>query len=237
MARKLAVFDIDDTLVRSKSVDEEYFVRAFADALGFEGIDTDWARYAHATDSGITEQIFRGRLGRPPGEDEIAHVCDYFVALLGDAARRSPERFAAMPGATAVLHRLDGRGSWAAAIATGGWRAAASLKVEAAGLDIARLPAAFAEDGPSRESIVCTAIDRARVRHRCDTFDRVVCIGDSIWDVRAAARLELPFIGVKGEANSTVLVGKGVSHVLTNFTDVDRFDQALEECTIPVPPC
>ena len=53
-ANKLAVFDIDGTLVQSLAVDEACFVRAFAEVLGIEDIDTDWAHYDHVTDDGMT---------------------------------------------------------------------------------------------------------------------------------------------------------------------------------------
>ena len=56
-ANKLAVFDIDGTLVQSLAVDEACFVRAFAEVLGIEDIDTDWAHYDHVTDDGVTNQI------------------------------------------------------------------------------------------------------------------------------------------------------------------------------------
>ena len=36
---KLAIFDVDGTLLHSNAADEACFVQAFCDALGFEAID------------------------------------------------------------------------------------------------------------------------------------------------------------------------------------------------------
>ena len=60
---KLAIFDVDGTLLHSNAADQACFVQAFCDALGFEAIDTNWLAYRHTTDSGITEQVFEERHG------------------------------------------------------------------------------------------------------------------------------------------------------------------------------
>ena len=52
---------------------------------------------------------------------------------------------------------------WTVAIATGCWQVSARFKMAAAGIPVEGLPAAFADDGPSRESIVRMAIERAGV--------------------------------------------------------------------------
>jgi beta-phosphoglucomutase-like phosphatase (HAD superfamily) len=59
---KLAIFDIDGTLTETNKVDNECFVKAFADSHNITGIETDWTRYKHVTDSGIALEIFNERL-------------------------------------------------------------------------------------------------------------------------------------------------------------------------------
>ena len=39
---RLVIFDIDGTLTETMKVDEECFVRSFAEVFGFTDIDTDW---------------------------------------------------------------------------------------------------------------------------------------------------------------------------------------------------
>ncbi len=50
---KLAIFDVDGTLVQSYELDGECFVAAFHDAFGIAEVDTDWVRYDHTTDPGV----------------------------------------------------------------------------------------------------------------------------------------------------------------------------------------
>ncbi len=229
---KLVIFDVDGTLLHSNAADETCFVRAFAEALDIAAIDTNWLAYKHTTDSGITEQVFRERLGRGPRADEIARLQDRFGALLGAELARRPDGAAPVAGAAAMLAALpDG---WAPAIATGGWRATARLKLATAGLDVANIPSAFAEDGPSRARIGSTAWRRAREHYGVAAFDRVVCIGDGAWDAHAAAELGLPLVGVASGSGASTLYSEGVSHVIVDFTDVGGFAEALEQATVPV---
>ena len=114
------------------------------------------------------------------------------------------------------------------------WRAAARLKLATAGLDVADIPAAFAEDGPSRARIVSTAWRRAREHYGVAAFDRVVCIGDGAWDAHAAAELGLPLVGIATGSGAGALYSEGVSHVIDGFADLTRFAEALEQATVPV---
>ena len=81
----------------------------------------------------------------------------------------------------------------------------------AAQLPAKDIPAAFAEDGPSRESIVRAAIERAKAQYRVRHFERIVSVGDAVWDVRAARRLQLPFVGVGTGQRAVLLREEGAS--------------------------
>ena len=178
---KLAIFDLDGTLVQSYELDGECFVAACHDALGLAEVDTDWARYDHVTDPGIAAQIIRERRGRAPNAGELDRLQSAFCVRLAEAASRDGA-FAALPGAAGLLAALRARADWAMALATGGWREAARVKIGRSGLDLDDLPAAFGEDGPSRQGIVRAAIARAREHAGVDDFARIVCIGDGVGD-------------------------------------------------------
>ncbi len=230
---KLAILDLDGTLVRSYELDAECFVAAFDDALGIADIDTDWARYDHVTDPGIAAQIIRERRGRRPRAGELARLQSAFRVRLAEAAGRDGA-YAALPGAAGLLAELRARPDWAMALATGGWRAAARFKIGRSGLDLDDLPAAFREDGPSRQGIVCAAIARAREHAGVDDFGRIVCIGDGVWDVRTATSLGLPCIGVGTGGRAERLAAVGASHVVPDFTDLGAIFNALEDATPPM---
>ena len=230
----LAIFDVDGTLTQTSAVDEICFVRAVTLCFGIATVNTDWTSYEHATDAAVIDALCRQNLGRSPRADEIAAVKKCFRDLLTKAHGESPESFAAVPGAAAVLNRLNGSRTWRTAIATGGWFPSATLKLETAGLSVRHIPAAFAEDGPSREAIVQMAIARACSEYGEPCFDRVVSVGDAVWDVLTAKRLELPFIGIARGVRADTLRSAGARQVLEDFQDEDEFDRQLDAAAPPV---
>jgi phosphoglycolate phosphatase-like HAD superfamily hydrolase len=93
------------------------------------------------------------------------------------------------------------------------------------------MPAAFSEDGPSREAIVRKAIERAERRHQ--RFERIVFVGDALWDVRTARNLRLPFLGIASGAQAALLRHNGASHVVEDYSDLDRCLRYLREAETP----
>jgi phosphoglycolate phosphatase-like HAD superfamily hydrolase len=226
--RKLAIFDVDGTLVQSYELEGECFVAAFHDAFGIADIEPDWARYDHVTDPGIADQIIRERRGRSPRADELVRLQSAFQVRLAEAAGRA-DAFAAIPGAAGLLAALRGRDDWVVALATGGWRKAARLKIARAGLDLDDVPAGHGEDGPSRHGIVNAAITRAKAQAGVDDFTGMVCIGDGIWDVSTATDLGLPCIGVGSGAQAARLAAAGAAQVVADYTDLEAVLNALED--------
>lgn len=230
---KLAIFDIDGTLTDTNGVDDECFVQALADSHGVTGISTDWSAYPHTTDSCITLHVFQERLGRPPAPDELVRLRQCFVNLLGERRRSDASLFAEIPGASAALNRLGQESEWALAIATGSWRESAMLKLSAAGIEVGEVPVASADDGLSREEILRAAAARALARYRQSSFEKVVSVGDGLWDVCAAASLGLRFLGVGGGESEVTLRRAGATHVIEDFADFTLLARRLDEAEIP----
>ena len=63
--------------------------------------------------------------------------------------------------------------------------------------------------------------------------ERVVSLGDGVWDVRAAAELRLPFIGVGSGAGAERLRAAGAATVLEDLSDSDELFDALERAEVP----
>ena len=232
--RKLVIFDVDGTLVGSYELEGECFAAAFDDALGITDIDLDWARYDHVTDPGIATQIIRERKGREPSAGELARLQAAFRVRLAEAAGRDGA-FAAVFGAAGLLAALRARADWALALATGAWREAALFKIGRSGLDVHGLPAAYGEDGPSRQSIVSAAIARARAQAGVDDFRHIVCVGDGVWDVHTATGLGLPCIGIGIGRRAERLGTEGASEVFPDFTNTESVLNALEDATPAMP--
>lgn len=228
---KLAVFDIDGTLTQTNGIDARCFSRAFEQDLGIRDLDADWSSYPHRTDSGIAAEICRRHLGRSISASEERTVQHRFLRLLEEAAASEPGEFQPVPGARRFLASLPSAG-WAVALATGGWRSSAELKLESSGLDLG-LPLATSSEAVPRQEIVANAITSAERFYRVDRFERIVSVGDGDWDLQVARELDLPFVGITVESNARELLALGASHVLTDFSRPKSAMNALNEAIVP----
>ena len=114
--RLLLIFDIDGTLTESCAVDADCFVQAMVEVLGISGIDTNWERYTHVTDSGIAREISSTMRGCPLSEsEESALEAAHFRHLTNLA----PESLPPVSGAIEFLDMLGRDGRVRLAIATG----------------------------------------------------------------------------------------------------------------------
>jgi phosphoglycolate phosphatase-like HAD superfamily hydrolase len=214
----MAVFDLDGTLTATNEVDSWCFVEAVQREFGFTPND-DWGSYEHCTDEGIAREAITAHLGAAPSMEQLEQLKKRFGDLLAEAAAATPHLFALIPGARELLRYLSETG-WAISIATGAWRISAELKLEAAGLSDP-IPL-FCSDGlPSREAILTAAIGSAPAA-------RVVTVGDGVWDVKAAARLGLPFVGIGDGARAQALRAAGAAVVLPDYRDLPAAVRSLE---------
>ncbi|MGH9872381.1 MAG: HAD family hydrolase [Pyrinomonadaceae bacterium] len=230
---KLAIFDIDGTLTNTNSVDEECFVQAFSEAHAITDIDSDWAAYPHTTDSGITAHIFQERFGRNPKQAELDKFKSCFVNRLAAQYQSDSSSFAEVAGASLAVSMLRLDSDWAVAIATGCWRESALLKLKAANIDAEGIPAAFAEDGLSREDILKAALSQSLEQYEVSCFEKIVSIGDGLWDLRTAGRLNFAFLGVGCGESATRLQRAGARHVIEDFSDYQQMVRFLTEAEIP----
>jgi phosphoglycolate phosphatase-like HAD superfamily hydrolase len=223
----LAIFDVDGTLTESDEIDEACFVQAFRDVLGIEGINTNWLDYKYQTDSGLTLEICREHLDRDPCEAEIRRLQSRFAELLL-AAVEAGQPIREVRGAAVLLHWLGSLPRWKTAIATGGWNVTARFKLASAGLPVDRFPWANADDGLDRVDILRIAIRRAKEAYGQDAFERVVYVGDGVWDVRAAKALGLGFIGLAAGDKAVRQIEEGALCVLPDYSDLVRVGDCLE---------
>jgi phosphoglycolate phosphatase-like HAD superfamily hydrolase len=229
----LAIFDIDGTLTETNHVDDICFVQALADAHAITDVSTDWAGYPHTTDSAIIYHIFQERLNRAPEEAELIKFKSFFVAILENFQLKDSSLFAEVMGASSMLRRLNQEPEWRVAIASGGWRVSARLKLKVAGVEVDDFPAAFADDGLSREEILQSAVLKARMFYQQSHFDKIVSVGDGLWDVRTARHLKFPFLGIGSGDGEKKLRRVGATHVIENFADYSQLIGCLLEADVP----
>lgn len=229
----LAIFDIDGTLTQTDQVDEICFVQALADAYGITGISTNWAEYPHTTDSAITFHVFQQELDRVPEEIELLKFKSRFVNLLEDYRLNDPDLFTEIAGASRMLRRLNQAPEWKVAIASGSWSVSAALKLKVARIELDDFPAAFADDGLSREEILKSAVLKAQLRYQQSHFARIVSIGDGLWDLRTARNLGFPFLGIGSEEGRKTLLRAGATHVIRDLADYNELIRCLTEADVP----
>jgi phosphoglycolate phosphatase-like HAD superfamily hydrolase len=193
----LIMFDIDGTLVDSAALDADLYCAAVRDVLGVE-VDRTWASYAHVTDSGILDELIRASGSRRPEHDaslvERAFVDSVRNRLEGEASGVREVR-----GARRLVTELLKCRSACVAIATGGWRETALLKLRHVGIDPDALTVATASDARERTRIMQIAEQRAR---RSVAYSRRTYFGDAAWDLRASGDLGYDFVAV----------GDGIEH-------------------------
>ena len=229
--RKLAIFDVDGTLLDNMEIEDACYSAALREVLGLPSLDTDWTHYEHVSDAAIAVEAYRRHHGSAPSATQLDATIARFVRLLAEAHDTDSGVIRATNGAAQLFEGLARHG-WAVAIATGAWRRASELKMSAGGLRFAGVPMATSEDGPARASIVSAARVRAERLHRVERFDRVVSVGDGLWDVLAARDLGLPFVGIGSGARANRLRAAGVGVILEDYADIGATVAALETATV-----
>ena len=229
--RRIAVFDVDGTLTDTNEVDNECYLRAVGEILGLDAAELNWSRAPHVTDAALLHWLCVEYCGRALSGGEGEAVLDRFLAHLRSELAARPERFQPIAGAAQVFAQLSNKG-WAIALATGGWQASARLKLAAAGIPHDPLVMASATDADTRTAIMRLAVERAAA-HVGSQFERIVSVGDALWDVKAARELTWPFVGIARGERAIQLRAAGAAVVLPDLLDVTAFCRALDSAEIP----
>ncbi len=183
------VFDIDGTLLQSAAVDDVLYKSAVLSILGPIQLRSSFSEYDYVSDSGILSQILNEN-GIADDFDITESVKSCFVkSLSSHIAQNGP--FEEIPGARRILERLVSSANHRVAIATGGWRASALLKLETAGLGDIDVPIATSDDAQDREEIMRIALSKLG-----SNFTSITYFGDGPWDRDATLGLGWQFVAV-----------------------------------------
>lgn len=213
----LVLFDIDMTLLRLNAVGRRAMTAALRELVGIEdaleGID-----FAGRTDRWILRQALAGR--HTPEDFER-----FLVELQAPYLRALEEQLPVLggellPGVTALLDALAGRGDVRLGVQTGNLREAAWFKLKAFDLDRYFIDGGFADDAEERNKLVATAI--ARLGGAAEGH-AVVVVGDSPYDVTAALANEAVAVAVAtGRASFEELEAAGAHLVLRDLTSMEE---------------
>ena len=186
---KAIVFDVDGTLIESMSVDSELYFSSINTVLGPVNIREDLSDYDNVTDSGILAQLIDDN--GFSSEDEVA---ESIQAIFVESLRKHIQTvgpFPAIEGAIQMVDKVKHSANRRIAIATGGWRRSALLKLESTGFNIDGIPVATCDNSPSRIEIMRTALSKIG-----NDFESVTYFGDAEWDRQACQNLGWNFVAV-----------------------------------------
>ncbi|HSM30364.1 MAG TPA: HAD family hydrolase [Woeseiaceae bacterium] len=186
---KAIILDIDGTLIESMAVDTELYFASIAEVLGPVRTRDKLSDYDHVTDSGILAQLLDDN-GYVHDGEVVEAVRSVFVGKIADHIEAEGP-FSTIDGAVEFVDRIRASDDKNVAIATGGWRKSALLKLESAGFEIDGIPLVTGDDSPSRLEIMRYALSRIG-----DDVDSVTYFGDAVWDERACRRLDWNFVAV-----------------------------------------
>jgi phosphoglycolate phosphatase-like HAD superfamily hydrolase len=218
----LVVFDIDGTLTNTNLVDGECYWRAVSAVLGLSGEQPDWSDFRHVTDVGIATELCMRQRGRQLRSLEIEAIGSRLSALLDVALVRENPSAYQIPGSAEILSVLSKSSEFAVALATGGLRVSAELKLCRAGLPFALIPFASSNDAVSRENILRIAAGRAVEKHATQ-FAKFTYVGDGVWDAKAARELGWEFIGIGLGEQAVRLRQAGAAIVVADYRPTEAF--------------
>ncbi|SCB32318.1 HAD family hydrolase [Rhizobium multihospitium] len=186
----IVVFDIDGTLTDSVAQHQKAFEKALR-SFAFPALRTDWAVYRHHSDSGTFEGAWE-EAGWSQQPDHAA--LEERFRLEFDAVLET-DPVAPISGAAEFLVALR-QTDWIPVFATGSLRHGALRKLTSLNVAFDEELLVTASEYPTREEIVSHAILRAKEKYSIACTERVVSIGDGIWDLKTAQNLGLEFLGI-----------------------------------------
>lgn len=229
---KLIIFDVDGTLIHSERRDSLCFASAYEELFEREFPSIDWRLYPHVTDTVIFETVMDGHFQRKPTELEVQDFQELYLQKLISSRKETPHFFKEVPGARRLVEHLSGLDDFSLAIATGGWKLPAEIKLEHVGIPAGLMPISAADGQYNREAILRKAIELTNRSEQ--EYERIVYIGDAIWDVATTRNLNMSFIGVRYQNDHDVLLRVGARHVVSDYQDHGLFMKCIEEAVPPL---
>lgn len=229
----LILFDIDGTLVYTNNrKDSKSFAAAYESIYQQPFPTIDWHRFPHVTDTAIIQTVIKEAFDREPEVDEINHFRNDYIQRLNLGRLQNPEHYLEVPGAKKMVEWLLSRREFCVGIATGGWIKPAEIKLAHVSIPTGQFPISGADGHPTRESIINTALGHAYQRY--DRFERIVYVGDALWDIQTTRNLSMNFVGIRRQNDLEVLQKAGAGCVLPNFLDRDLFLDAVLAANPPM---
>lgn len=209
--KSLIVFDIDGTLTDSVTIHQKAFRDALRD-MGVQSFDANFKTYKHHTDSYIAGEIY-----------ENYHHQKFTASKIETFEKHLTERISnstinEILGAKALIDRLKSQSEFEICYATGSLLKPAQFKLDSIGIDYSEKQLVASNHIFERENIVLKAIKNAKELYNVNQFERIISVGDGLWDLTTAVHLGVEFIGI-GNSNKAILLKNGMNHFFENLID------------------
>lgn len=208
---KLIVFDIDGTLTNSVQPHQQAFIKALQQ-IGVKNIDSNFSEYKHHTDSYIAKVIYENDLKQ---EFYTSKLIEFEHYLMKNISRYDISEIA---GAKNLIEHLNLETSCAVCYATGSLLQPALFKLNSVNIQFPKQLLVASNHIMEREKIVQQAIENAKNFYQADSFDRIISVGDGLWDLKTANNLAIEFIGI-GTTNKRKLLDNGMLNHFDNLVN------------------
>jgi len=212
----LYIFDIDGTLTDSVAMYLISVTKAMR-SLGIRDIDTDYNNYKHHTDSYALRYNYERNFQKNYSKDLLD---DFESNLVRQMSFFDPVK--EIKGAKVLLDFFK-ENEISFCFATGALPKPAMLKLDQCNIWYDEQLLATSKTHESREGFVMDAIKKAEKFYNKSTFNRIVSIGDGLWDLKTAQNLSLDFVGI-GNKNKEKLMRNGAA---TCYVDIEEYRKTL----------
>ncbi|HYU26862.1 MAG TPA: haloacid dehalogenase-like hydrolase [Thermoanaerobaculia bacterium] len=223
---RLALFDIDGTLISDGGAARAAYAAALEAMYGYRG---DLRRYDFSgrTDPQITHMVLRD-FGLA-AEEIDASMDALWSVYLDHLATNVPGRVRALRGVLDLLDALAADARVTLALLTGNIEPGARLKLAGADLNRYFRFGAFGSDSPRREELPPIAVARASAITGIDFRGRdVVIVGDSIYDIRCGVPHDATTIAIaSGKTAAELLRAENPHHFFESAEDKEALLAAI----------
>lgn len=224
--KKLILWDIDGTLIRTNRAGIAALVQAFAQVLG-QTPDMDKVEVAGRTDRWIIGRMLEQH-GVAPTPERVHAVLESYLQLLHGEISTRPGRV--LPGIVELLEKLHRRDDVVQGLLTGNVERGARIKLEHYRVWHYFAFGAFGDDSPLRNDLGPHALRRARERHAVDfPPERTYVIGDTPHDIECGKVIGARTIAVAtGGFTLEELQAHAPTAAFADFADTAAFLRLLD---------
>ncbi len=220
--KKLILWDLDGTLMHCGADGTKALNETFRKLYGVEDAFSK-AGIGHAMDAVILDRIMESN---KLDKNELEKVKGEYIVILDDILSRNPDK-RILPGVRELLEHIHGSTDSYSALLTSNLRIGAETKLKSVGLDRYFHVGGFGDDYGEKWDAALKGIREAE-EHFGVKFENenIYIIGDSIYDIECARRIEVVSIGVAtGWAEYEMLKDREPDYMYEDLSDWKKLIQ------------